>query len=54
VRKEPPYVALEKIGPILCESSRSFTDLFQLPRLHFSTFIFASRSICGRNEVDLG
>ena len=33
---------------------RSFTDLLKLPRLHFSPFPFASRSIFGRNEVDLG
>ena len=39
---------------MFCKSSRSFTDLLQLPRLHFSPFPFASRSIFGRNEVDLG
>ena len=39
---------------MFCESSCSFTDLLKLPRLHCSPFPFASRSIFGRNEVDLG
>jgi hypothetical protein len=53
LRKEPPYVALKEVNTVFCESSRSFTDLLKLPRLHFSPFPFASRSIFGRNEVDL-
>jgi len=39
---------------VFCESSRSFTDLLKLPRLYFSPFPFASRSIFDRNQVDLG
>jgi hypothetical protein len=39
---------------VFCESSRRFTDLLKLPRLHFSPLPFASRSLFNRNEVDLG
>ena len=39
---------------MFCESSRSFTDLLKLRRLPVSRFTFTSRSIVGRNEVDLG
>lgn len=54
LRQKPPYVALKKVDTVFCEPPRSFTDLLKLPRLHFSPFPCASRSIFGRNEVDLG
>ena len=54
LRQKPPDVPLEKVDTVFCESPRRVTDLLKLPRLRFSPFPRASRSIFGRNEVDLG
>jgi hypothetical protein len=37
---------------VFFKASRSFADLFKLPRLHFSPRPFASWAIFGWNEVD--
>lgn len=53
-RKKTAFITREEVGTVLFEPTSSFTDLFELSRLHLSRIALGPRPMGGRNEVDLG